>query len=33
MPAWGTQLPDDQIWKLVTYIDSLRTPMEPEAPQ
>jgi cytochrome c oxidase cbb3-type subunit III len=33
MPAWGTQLPDDQIWKLVTYIGSLRTPMEPEPPQ
>jgi cytochrome c oxidase cbb3-type subunit 3 len=32
MPAWGTQLPDDQIWKLVTYIETLRTPMEPEAP-
>jgi len=33
MPAWGMQLPDDQIWKLVTYIDSLRTPMEPDPPQ
>ncbi len=33
MPAWGTQLPDDQIWKLVTYIETLRTPMEPEPPR
>ena len=32
MPAWGTRLPDDQIWKLVAYIDSLRTPDEPDAP-
>lgn len=32
MPAWGTHLPDDQIWKLVTYIDTLRTPMEPQPP-
>jgi cytochrome c oxidase cbb3-type subunit 3 len=33
MPAWGTQLPDDQIWKLVTYIKTLRTPMEPNPPR
>jgi cytochrome c oxidase cbb3-type subunit 3 len=33
MPAWGTHLPDDQIWKLVTYIETLRTPMEPEPPR
>ena len=33
MPAWGTHLPDDQIWKLVTYIETLRTPMEPQPPQ
>lgn len=33
MPAWGTQLPGDQIWKLVTYIEALRTPAEPEAPR
>jgi cytochrome c oxidase cbb3-type subunit III len=32
MPAWGVQLPEDQIWKLVTYIETLRTPMEPEPP-
>jgi cytochrome c oxidase cbb3-type subunit 3 len=32
MPAWGTKLPEDQIWKLVAYIQSLRTSKEPEAP-
>lgn len=33
MPAWGTKLPRDQIWKIVTYIKSLRTPYEPDAPR
>jgi cytochrome c oxidase cbb3-type subunit 3 len=28
MPAWGTRLNDDQIWKLVAYIKTLRTPNE-----
>jgi cytochrome c oxidase cbb3-type subunit 3 len=32
MPAWGTMLPEDQIWKLVAYIETLRTPQEPEPP-
>jgi cytochrome c oxidase cbb3-type subunit 3 len=32
MPAWGTRLPDKQIWQLVAYIQSLRTKDEPEAP-
>jgi cytochrome c oxidase cbb3-type subunit 3 len=32
MPAWGTKLPTDVIWKLVTYIQSLRTANEPDAP-
>ncbi|HWE41949.1 MAG TPA: c-type cytochrome [Gemmatimonadaceae bacterium] len=32
MPAWGSKLPRDQIWKIVTYIKSLRTPYEPDAP-
>lgn len=32
MPAWGTKLPPDVIWKLVTYIQSLRTANEPDAP-
>jgi cytochrome c oxidase cbb3-type subunit 3 len=29
MPAWGTKLPDEVVWKLVAYIQSLRTPDEP----
>lgn len=32
MPAWGVMLNDDQIWKLVAYIQSLRTPQEPNQP-
>jgi mono/diheme cytochrome c family protein len=32
MPAWGSKLPAEQIWKIVTYIGSLRTAQEPEAP-
>jgi cytochrome c oxidase cbb3-type subunit 3 len=32
MPAWGTRLGDDQIWKLVAYVKSLRTPDEPHPP-
>jgi cytochrome c oxidase cbb3-type subunit 3 len=30
MPAWGLKVPEDQIWKLVAYIHSLRTSKEPE---
>jgi cytochrome c oxidase cbb3-type subunit III len=33
MPAWGTKLPQDQIWRLVAYVKSLRTPLEPEPPE
>jgi len=33
MPAWGTKLPRGQIWTLVTYIKSLRTPDEPDPPR
>jgi cytochrome c oxidase cbb3-type subunit 3 len=33
MPAWGTRLPADQIWKLVAYIDAMRAPNEPDAPR
>jgi len=33
MPAWGTKLPNDQIWRLVSYIKSLRTPQEPDPPE
>ena len=32
MPSWGVMLNDDQIWKLVAYIKSLRTPNEPQPP-
>jgi cytochrome c oxidase cbb3-type subunit 3 len=32
MPSWGTKLPEDQVWKLVTYIRSLRTNDEPDKP-
>ena len=32
MPAWGTKIPEDQIWKLAAYIKSLRTPQEPDPP-
>lgn len=32
MPAWGTKIPSEQIWKLVAYIKSLRTPEEPDPP-
>ena len=32
MPAWGTKLTQDQIWKLAAYIQSMRTPEEPEPP-
>ena len=33
MPAWGTKLTEDQVWKLVAYVKSLRTPDEPHPPQ
>ena len=32
MPAWGVKLNDDQVWKLVAYIKSLRTPNEADPP-
>ena len=32
MPAWGARIPDDQIWRLVAYIRSLRTSNEPDPP-
>lgn len=32
MPAWGTRLTEDQIWKLVAYIKSMRTPLEADPP-
>lgn len=33
MPAWGTKMGDDQIWKIVSYIKSLRTQNEPQPPE
>ena len=30
MPAWGTKLPSDVIWKLAAYIQSLGTQQEPD---
>ncbi len=33
MPAWGTKIPEEQIWKLVAYVRSLRTPSEPVPPE
>lgn len=32
MPAWGTKIPEDQIWQLVAYIKSMRTLQEPDPP-
>ncbi|MFP5276827.1 MAG: c-type cytochrome [Acidobacteriota bacterium] len=32
MPAWGTKIPAQQIWELVAYIKSMRTPYEPDPP-
>lgn len=32
MPSWGVKLPSDQIWKMVTYIQSLDTQIEPDPP-
>jgi cytochrome c oxidase cbb3-type subunit 3 len=30
MPAWGTRLPEEEIWKLAAYVKSLCTPLEPD---
>lgn len=32
MPAWGSKLPEEEIWKLVAYIQSMRTATEPDPP-
>jgi len=32
MPAWGVMLPQEQIWKLTAYVQSLGSPREPMAP-
>jgi cytochrome c oxidase cbb3-type subunit 3 len=33
MPAWGSMLPADVIWRLAAYVRSLRTPAEPDPPR
>lgn len=33
MPAWGSKIPENQIWELVAYIKSMRTPDEADPPQ
>ncbi len=33
MPSWGARIPEKQIWELTAYIQSMRTPDEPEAPR
>lgn len=33
MPSWGAKIPQEEIWQLVAYIKSLRTPQEPDPPQ
>jgi mono/diheme cytochrome c family protein len=32
MPSWQPRLTADQIWKLVTYVQVLRTQNEPQPP-
>lgn len=32
MPAWGTKIPETQIWELVAYIKTMGTPQEPDPP-
>ncbi len=32
MPAWGSKIPKEQIWELVAYIKSMRTPQEADPP-
>jgi cytochrome c oxidase cbb3-type subunit III len=32
MPAWGSKLNDDQLWKLVAYLKTLRTANEIQPP-
>jgi cytochrome c oxidase cbb3-type subunit 3 len=32
MPAWGTKIPEKQMWELTAYVRSLRTDREPDAP-
>jgi mono/diheme cytochrome c family protein len=32
MPAWGSKIPQVQLWELVAYIKSMRTAEEPDPP-
>lgn len=32
MPAWGSKIPQAQIWELVAYIKSMGTPLEADPP-
>ena len=32
MPAWGDRVPEEQVWKIVSYLESLRTDDEPDPP-
>jgi len=32
MPAWGSRIPEPQVWQLVSYLRSFGTSSEPEAP-
>lgn len=32
MPSWGTKIPEEQIWKIVTYIKMLNTSTEIDPP-
>lgn len=32
MPAWGSKIPDIQVWELVAYIKSMGMPDEPDPP-
>jgi cytochrome c oxidase cbb3-type subunit III len=32
MPAWGSKIPQIQLWELVAYIKSMRTTQEPDPP-
>lgn len=32
MPAWGSKIPEQQIWELVAYVKSLGTSLEPDPP-
>jgi len=33
MPSWGSKLPANDIWRIVTYIKSMRTAYEPDPPR